>query len=52
MGYGAHIGIGACLIQNVSVGRRAIVGAGAAVIGDVPTKSVVCGVPARPKSSP
>lgn len=40
------IGIGACIKQLVRVGADVIVGAGAAVISDVPAGQVVAGVPA------
>jgi sugar O-acyltransferase (sialic acid O-acetyltransferase NeuD family) len=45
----AWIGIGACVIQGVSIGRSAVVGAGAAVIADVGAGTVVVGNPAREK---
>jgi len=43
----AWVGIGASVIQCVSVGDYATVGAGAAVIRDVPERATVVGVPAR-----
>lgn len=43
----AFVGIGASVIQGVVIGRRAVVGAGAAVIRDVPDDTTVLGVPAR-----
>lgn len=47
---GDHVFIGANAVVNmgVSIGDRAVVGAGAVVTGDVPPKTVVQGVPARP----
>ncbi len=43
----ADIGTGAILLPGVTVGRGAIVGAGAVVNRDVPPFAVVAGVPAR-----
>ncbi len=44
---GASIGSGAVILCGVTVGARAIVGAGAVVTHDVPDDAVVAGVPAR-----
>jgi acetyltransferase-like isoleucine patch superfamily enzyme len=44
---GADIGVNAVLLPGVTVGRGAIVGAGAVVTHDVEAFSVVAGVPAR-----
>lgn len=44
----AFIGIGATVIQCLSVGRGSIVGAGAVVLKDVAPFTTVVGVPARP----
>jgi acetyltransferase-like isoleucine patch superfamily enzyme len=44
---GATIGAGAIILPGVTVGERAMVGAGAAVIADVPSYAVVVGNPAR-----
>jgi sugar O-acyltransferase (sialic acid O-acetyltransferase NeuD family) len=41
------VGLGSMIIQCLSVGSGAIVGAGAVVIGDVPDGATVVGVPAR-----
>jgi serine acetyltransferase len=43
----AFVGIGANVIQCLSVGDHAIIGAGAAVIFDVPAEATVVGVPGR-----
>ena len=45
---GAHIGAGATIRQSIMIGVGAVVGAGAVVVGDVPSDSIVVGVPARP----
>lgn len=44
---GASIGSGAVIMCGVTIGARALVGAGAVVTHDVPDDSVVAGVPAR-----
>jgi UDP-perosamine 4-acetyltransferase len=44
---GAFIGMGAKVIQCLTIGENAIVGAGAVVIGDIPRNSTVVGVPAK-----
>jgi acetyltransferase-like isoleucine patch superfamily enzyme len=44
---GASIGSGATILCNVTIGERAIVGAGAVVTRDVPPGAVVAGNPAR-----
>ena len=43
----AFIGIGAVVIQNLTVGQGTVVGAGAAVVNDAPSQSLIIGVPAR-----
>lgn len=43
----ALLGAGAIILQGLTVGEEAVVGAGAVVVTDVPTRSVVKGVPAR-----
>jgi acetyltransferase-like isoleucine patch superfamily enzyme len=45
---GASIGAGAIILPGVTVGERAMVGAGAVVTKDVPDDTVVVGNPARP----
>jgi acetyltransferase-like isoleucine patch superfamily enzyme len=44
---GASIGTNATIICGITIGERAIVGAGAVVTKDVPADTVVAGVPAR-----
>lgn len=48
---GASIGTGAVLLGGVTIGERAIVGAGAVVTRDVPPGETVAGNPARPLPS-
>ncbi|HMD60890.1 MAG TPA: acyltransferase [Opitutaceae bacterium] len=45
---GASIGTGATLLCGVTIGERAVVGAGSVVTRDVPAGAVVAGNPARP----
>jgi len=47
--HGASIGSGTTLLCGVTIGERAIVGAGSVVTRDVPAFSVVAGNPARLK---
>jgi UDP-2-acetamido-3-amino-2,3-dideoxy-glucuronate N-acetyltransferase len=44
---GASIGTAAVILCGVTIGRNAVVGAGAVVTHDVPDSAVVAGVPAR-----
>ena len=44
---GASIGSNATIIAGVTIGARALVGAGAVVTKDVPDYAIVAGVPAR-----
>jgi len=44
---GASIGSGATILSNVTIGERAIVGAGSVVTRDVPSDVIVVGNPAR-----
>jgi UDP-2-acetamido-3-amino-2,3-dideoxy-glucuronate N-acetyltransferase len=44
---GASIGAGAVILPGITIGERAMVGAGAVVTKDVPSDAVVVGNPAR-----
>lgn len=44
---GASIGSGATILPNLTIGERAVVGAGSVVNGDVPARTIVAGNPAR-----
>lgn len=44
---GASIGSGAAIVCGVTIGERAMIGAGAVVTKDVPSGGVVVGVPGR-----
>ena len=48
---GASIGSGVTILANVTIGERAIVGAGSVVTRDVPPDTIVAGNPARVKRS-
>ena len=47
---GAQIGTGAKIIGPITVGEGAHIGANAVVVDDVPARSTVVGVPARPRA--
>jgi acetyltransferase-like isoleucine patch superfamily enzyme len=51
IGRGAQIGAGVTLLPFVTIGARALVGAGSVVTRDVPPETVVAGNPARPLRS-
>jgi acetyltransferase-like isoleucine patch superfamily enzyme len=44
---GASVGSGATLLCGITVGKKAIIGAGSVVTKDVPAKAVVAGNPAK-----
>jgi acetyltransferase-like isoleucine patch superfamily enzyme len=44
---GSSIGSGAVILCGVTIGERALIGAGAVVTHDVPAGATVAGVPAR-----
>lgn len=44
---GTFVGSGATLVQEISIGREALIGAGAVVLKDVPANATAVGVPAR-----
>lgn len=44
---GASVGTGSVILPNVTIGERAIVGAGSTVLRDVPDGTIVAGNPAR-----
>lgn len=44
---GAYIGAGTTILQGVTVGECAVVGAGAVIVNDIPDYCVAAGVPAR-----
>jgi sugar O-acyltransferase (sialic acid O-acetyltransferase NeuD family) len=47
VGFGAWVGIGACVINRVSIGNGAYIGAGAVVVGDIPANVIAYGNPAK-----
>ncbi|NBV22701.1 MAG: N-acetyltransferase [Proteobacteria bacterium] len=47
---GASIGSGAVILCGITIGERAMVGAGAVVTRDVPADTTVAGVPARSRA--
>ena len=49
IGRGAWIGVGATILHGVRIGQLSVVGAGSVVMGDVPPRTLVAGVPAKPK---
>lgn len=48
IGADAWLGTACVVLPGVSIGEAAVVGAGAVVVKDVPPRTVVAGVPARP----
>ena len=51
VGDGAWLGAGVTILDGVTVGDHAIIGAGAVVNGDVPSRAIAVGIPARVVSS-
>ena len=51
IGERAYVGMGSVIVDGVSVGHGAVVGAGSVVLRDVPERTQVLGVPARPIKS-
>jgi sugar O-acyltransferase (sialic acid O-acetyltransferase NeuD family) len=51
VGEGAIVGIGATVIQGINIGEHAFVAAGAVVVRDVPARTMVAGIPARPMTT-
>ena len=51
IGRGVTVGIGATLRERLVIGDNAYIGAGAAVLDDVPANVLVAGVPATIKKS-
>jgi acetyltransferase-like isoleucine patch superfamily enzyme len=48
VGRGAFVGVHCVILPGVTIGARAIVGAGSVVTEDVPEGATVVGIPARP----
>lgn len=48
IGNGCSIGVGACVLGNVTLGNNVTVGANSVVLEDVPDNTTVVGAPARP----
>jgi acetyltransferase-like isoleucine patch superfamily enzyme len=44
---GAHIGVGVTVLPGVTIGECAVIGAGAVVTEDIPSRTVAVGSPAR-----
>lgn len=47
LGAGVYMGLNACVINRTSIGEWSVIGAGAAVVQDIPSYSLAVGVPAR-----
>ena len=45
--FGSSVGSNATILAGVTIGKKAIVGAGAVVTNDVPDYAIMAGVPAR-----
>ncbi len=48
IGNGAFVGVSVVVLPGITIGDRAIVGAGSVVTNDVPPDTMVAGVPAKP----
>ena len=48
IGERVFLGAGAVVLMGVTIGDEAVIGAGAVVTSDVPARTLVTGVPARP----
>ena len=48
---GASVGSGAIILAGITIGEKAMIGAGAVVTKDVPDHAIVMGVPARIKGN-
>ena len=46
VGTGSHVGLGACVKQDIPIGEWCVIGAGAAVVANIPDRSLALGVPA------
>lgn len=44
---GVYVGTGAIILTGVTIGRESVVGAGAVVTKDIPTRAVAVGIPAK-----
>lgn len=44
---GSYVGAGAIILNGIEVGENCVIGAGSVVTKNVPSNTVVCGVPAR-----
>lgn len=47
LGNGSAVGMNACVLQKVNIGQHCVIGAGAAVLQDIPDLQVAVGVPAK-----
>lgn len=47
VGDNVYIGPNVCLVENIKIGNNTIIGAGAVVVKDVPSNTIVAGVPAE-----
>ena len=47
VGDNVHIGVNSIILPNVHIGNNVIIGAGSVVTKDIPSNSIVAGVPAR-----